>query len=222
MGILENFVAKDMMEQMVILEEIKEKDQKDAIPELFELLAEKKCDQATHEMIYHTLFDLMKGDEQAIISGIRHPSFRIQLLSIRRCRRSGLSAVIPALSDLLQASSDTEVIGEIIMTLGSYKEPGLIDTLKPYLLHEDASIQSWTMEALAGIETEKVRDILIDLINSDDDLENPDKECGVATILAVEHLAKIDDKEVRDFLLSKQDHPDPAFHRAIAQALEPS
>jgi hypothetical protein len=131
---LNNFAAKDMMEQMVILDEIKNSDQKEAIDELFELLAKKKCDQATHEMIYHTLFDLMNNDADAIIRGIKHPSFRIQLLSIRRSRNSQIASIIPELTNALTNNADLEIIGEIIMTLGSYKDnAALLDTLCPYL-----------------------------------------------------------------------------------------
>ncbi|MBI5558598.1 MAG: HEAT repeat domain-containing protein [Deltaproteobacteria bacterium] len=220
MGILEKFTEKDMIEQMAILEDTKEAGRKELIPELFELLAAKKCEQATHEMIYHTLFSLMKGDEERIKEGIRHSSYRVQLLSIRCCRKSGMVSVNPELLELLSESDDTAVIGEIIMTLGAFKDPALIDTLCPYLFHPDPTILSRTMEALTGIENEEVRDILIDLINSDENLDSPERECNLATIMAVEHLGRMHDEKSRNFLLSHRNHTDPVFRKAIDKALQ--
>ncbi|MFH1217796.1 MAG: HEAT repeat domain-containing protein [Pseudomonadota bacterium] len=216
---LEDFIQKDMMEQIALLDGIKEKGQKEAIPQLLQLLAEKKCEQATHEMIYHTLFSLMEGDTAAIKAGIRHPSHRVQLLSIRRCRKSHLAEAKDELIQTLRESSDTEMTGEIIMTLGSFKDPALIDTLCSFLFHPDPTILSWTMEALTGIETDEIRDILIDLIKGDENLELHNKDCALSTILAVEHLGRIQDRESRNFLLSLENHPNPHLRKAVAKEL---
>lgn len=220
MDALKNFTEKDMLEQMVILEEIKETGQKEAIPEMFELLAGKKCDQATHEMLYHTLFELMEGEEEAIKTGISHPSFRVKLLSIRRCRKSGLTSVVPLLIETLQTTTDTEITGEIIMALGSFKDPALINTLRPFLFHPEPSIVSWTMEALAGLEDDLIKEIMMDLIKDDEKLTDQDKECNLSTILAVQYLAKTNDPTCRDFLLANREHPDRAFRKAVKKALE--
>lgn len=216
---LENFTQKDMMEQMVLLDEIKEGGKKEAIPQLQQLLAEKKCEQATHEMIYHTLFSLLEDDPAAIKAGIRHPSHRVQLLSIRRCRKSGLIEAKQELIQTLRESADTEVIGEIIMTLGSFKDPSLIDTLCPYLFHPDPTILSWTMEALTGIEIEEIREILIDLVKGDDNFAAPDKDCALTTVLAVEHLGRMKDPEARKFLLSLENHPNSHLRKAVGRVL---
>jgi HEAT repeat protein len=219
MGVLERFTEKDMLEQMAILEDIKEAGKKELLPELFDLLAEKKCEQATHEMIYHTLSSLMQGDEEKIKEGIRHSSYRVQLLSIRCCRKAVTVSAMPELIELLSESDNTEVIGEIIMTLGTFKDPTLIDILCPYLFHPDPTILSWTMEALTGMENEEVRDILIDLINSDENLDSPEKECNLTTIMAVEHLGRMHDEKSMNFLHSHSNHPDPVFRKAIDKAL---
>ena len=220
MDALQGFTEKEMLEQMVILDDLKEGGKKEAIPALFELLAAKKCEQATHEMIYHTLFSLMKDEEGWIRAGIRHPSYRIQLLSIRRAMKSQTSSAIPELSELLRTSPDTEVIGAIIMALGSFKDPALIDILCPYLFHPDPTILSWAMEALTGIENADVREILFDLIKSDENLDVPDRQCNLTTMLAVEHLGRINDEASRNFLLAHSDHPHPALRKAIAKALQ--
>jgi HEAT repeat protein len=220
MDALKGFTDKDMLEQMVILDDIKEGGKKEAIPGLIDLLAAKKCEQATHEMIYHTLFSLMKDEEEWIRAGIRHPSYRIQLLSVRRAMKSGTRAAIPELSELLRASTDPEVIGAIIMALGSFKDPDMIDILCPYLFHPDPTVLSRTMEALAGIENTDVREILFDLINSDENLDIPDRPCNLTTILAVEHLGRINDEASRNFLQAHSQHPHPALRKAVAKALQ--
>ncbi|MFZ5764972.1 MAG: HEAT repeat domain-containing protein [Thermodesulfobacteriota bacterium] len=220
MNDLDNFTAKDMIEQMALLDDIAEKQRKEVVPELMRLLAEKKCEQATHEMIYHTLFSLMEDDAALIKAGIRHPSYRVQLLSIRRCRKSRLTSARDDLIEILRASSDNEVIGEIIMTLGSFHDPALIDTLCPYLFHPDPTVLSCTMTALTGIENEEIREILIDLINGDDNLASTDRECSLPTVLAVEHLARMEDPRSRTFLESLRHHPNHHLQKAIARELD--
>ncbi len=217
---LHNFEEKDMLEQIAILDDIKESGAKGAIPALFEIYAEKKCDQATHEMVYHTLFAIMDNDVDAIRAGLRHQSYRIQLLSIRRSRKSKLRAVIPDLQEALRTCTGPEVLGEIIMTLGSFEDPALTDTLCPFLFSTDPTVLVLAMEALMGIKSHEIQEILIDLIQGDDNLNNPEAGCDLATILAVEHLAKINDEKGRNFLLSHQDHPDKEFQKAVAKALQ--
>lgn len=220
--VLKNFTQKDILEQLDILDHINKAQQKETISDLFELLAGKKCQQATHEMIYHTLFSLMKDDEESIRKGILHPSFRVKLLSIRRCRKSKTASAVPELVQILETSDDMEVIGEIIVTLGSFKDPDLLPILRPYLFHTDPSVVSWAMEALSSMESHQFGQILRDLIQGDKTLYATDQECSLATILAVEHLAKLDDEVNRNFLLSYRKHPHPIFRNAVNKALNPS
>jgi hypothetical protein len=70
------------------------------------------------------------------------------------------------------------------------------------------------------MENEEVREILIDLIQGDDNLENPNHECSLATILAVEHLGQFNDERSNSFLLSQQNHQNPAFQTAIQKELD--
>ncbi|MCK5438250.1 MAG: hypothetical protein KAI90_09550, partial [Desulfobulbaceae bacterium] len=70
MSNLSDFLNKDMIEQITILDEIKEAGQTDVIPELSDLLANPTGDLAVDEMIYHTMFDMLDGQDDRIIAGL--------------------------------------------------------------------------------------------------------------------------------------------------------
>ncbi len=215
----DNFEKLDMIEQMTILEEIKETKDKQAIAPLIELYAAKKCDQATHEMLYHTIFSLMKGEAEALTAGLRHPAQRVKLLSIRRAKKPPVAEILPELLDLLSSDQDPEVLEETIRALGQYKDPSLLEELIPFLFHDNEALIAAAMSALVATGNEEVCAILIDLINGDENLDDPDKECHISTILAVKYLGRWPDHSAGEFLQSKLDHPDDAFRHAVEAAL---
>jgi HEAT repeat protein len=219
MDTLKDFDKRDMIEQMMILDEIKETKNKSAIPALLEMFAAKKCDQATHEMLYHTLFDLMIGDADALAMGLRHPAQRVKLLSIRRAKKPAVPAIIPRLMELLYRDQEPQILEETLRTLAAYNNENLLEELIPFLFHDNEVIIAAAMNALISTGNEEVGAILMDIINGDENLADPDKECQISTILAVKHLGNWPDEMAKEFLQAKVNHPDPAFRKAVAAAL---
>ncbi|MFA6498151.1 MAG: hypothetical protein WCV64_02315, partial [Desulfurivibrionaceae bacterium] len=156
MDLLKDFAQKDMIEQIICLDEIKESRLVEAIPALLNLYANPLGDQAVDEMVYHTLFDLLTGREQEIIAGLGHESEAVRLLCIRRAADGGSVELKDALVKLLGSASANEQISEIIRALISYKDAGLTEILLPYLKHEDYSVVAWAMRGLAGMHDLKV------------------------------------------------------------------
>jgi hypothetical protein len=148
MDLLKDFAQKDMIEQIVCLDEIKESKVVDAIPGLWNLYANPLGDQAVDEMIYHTLFELLAGREQEIVAGLEHDSAAVRLMCIRRAADGGSSVLKDALVKLLGSAPANELVAEVIRALGSYKDAGLTDILLPYLKHEDYSVVAWAMRDL--------------------------------------------------------------------------
>ncbi len=217
---LKDFEKLDMIEQMTILDDIKETKNKQAIPTLLELFAAKKCDQATYEMLYHTLFELLEGNTEALTLGLRQPEVWVKLLCIRRAKKPRVDAILPMLLKLLRRDQDPQILEETIRTLAVYNNNDLLEELIPFLFHVNELIIAAAMNALIATGNEEVGAILLDIINGDENLNDPTKECNISTILAVKHLGNWPDDMAREFLQSKIDHPDPAFRQAIETALK--
>jgi len=219
MDLLKDFARKDMIEQIVCLDEIKESRMVDAIPGLWDLYANPLGDQAVDEMVYHTLFDLLAGREQEIIAGLAHEAETVRLLCVRRAADGGSAALQDALVKLLGSVPANELIAEIIRALANYKDEGLTDILLPYLSHEDYSVIAWAMRALVGIHDLRVRDALMAMVTESREVQNVDVECDLRTALAVENIANFPDETTAGFLVGFVHHANPSFRRVVISAL---
>lgn len=219
MDLLKDFAQKDMIEQIVCLDEIKESRSVEAIPSLLNLYANPLGDQAVDEMVYHTLFDLLAGREQEIIAGVAHESEAVRLICIRRAADGGSSALKDALVKLLAAASGNELVSEIIRALGSYQDTGLTGILLPYLKHEDYSVVAWAMRGLTGIHDLKFRDALMVMVSESREVHNVDAGCDLRTALAVENIANFPDDTTAGFLIGFIHHANPSFRRVVISTL---
>lgn len=219
MDVLNGFSQKDMIEQISILDEIKEKSQVEAVPQLFELYATPVGDQAVDEMVYHTLFELLVGREADILAGLQHASPRVRLLCIRQAGATALAAARSALEERLQAGESAEIIGEVVRALGNFKDPSLLEVLVPYLRHDDSSVAAWTMQALVAIGGPASRDALRQMVETDDAQLGATDICDLATAMAIENLSRFVDEETIVFFVSRIHHPNPSFRRVVICAL---
>ncbi|HEX9714767.1 MAG TPA: HEAT repeat domain-containing protein [Desulfurivibrionaceae bacterium] len=219
MDLLKDFAQKDMIEQIICLDEIKESRLVEAIPALWNLYANPLGDQAVDEMVYHTLFDLLAGREQEIIAGLGHESEAVRLMCIRRAADGGSPALKAALVKLLATASGNELVSEVIRALGSYKDADLTEILLPYLKHDDYSVVAWAMRGLAGIHDLKVRDALMAMVSESREVHNVDAGCDLRTALAVENIANFPDETTADFLIGFIHHANPSFRRVVISTL---
>ncbi len=216
---LAGFTQKDMIEQIMILDEIKEKRQAEAIPALFDLYATPAADSAVDEMVYHTLFELLVGREAEILQGLRHQARRVRLLCIRQAGESASTGAKPVLLDMLKNEQDPEMAGEMIRSLGRFRTEDLIGALLPYLKHDDYSVAAWTMQALVGIGGAAARDALRESVATGAATLGAKDICELTTALAVENLAQLADDHVIAFLVGHIHHLNPSFRRVVINAL---
>lgn len=219
MDLLKDFKQKDMIEQISILDAIKENAKVEAVPELMEIYTHPVGDQAVDEMVYHTLFELLAGREQDIIAGLQHESEAVQLLCVRRIAEGASDAVLTPLLDLLRQKGDREIAAEIIRALRGFHNPELIDILFPFLQHGNYTVAAWAMRVLAGLHDIRVRDGLMELITASADAKGNSGGCDLRVALAVENLAGFDDDTTIDFLVGHIHHVNPAFRRVVITTL---
>jgi CheY-like chemotaxis protein len=219
MEFLKDFSSKDMIEQITLLDEIKERHQLEAIGPLFELHAHPLGDQAVDEMIYHCLFELLAGQEGQIITGLGNPAPAVQLLCVRRITDGDSDALKTALLQLLNATTSNEVIAETIRALVSFKDPALVDSLLPYLNHDDCTVVGGAMHGLTETKSPKVRAVLMDIVRRSEEIKKESMGCALLTALAVENLARFTDQETIDFLVGFIHHANPSFRRVVIDTL---
>lgn len=219
MDLLKDFAQKDMIEQIIILDEVKESKRLELLPDLLSFYANPLGDHAVDEMIYHTLFDLLEGQEQKIISGLTNSSRPVQILCVRRAADGGSETMKAALVSLLDGVEDKELISEIIRALAHFKDPALIDLFLSYIQHDDYAIVAWAMKGLARIHDPKARDVIMDLVSSSQDAQDAEAGCDLRTALAIENVADFGDEQSVEFLIKYIHNPNPSFRRVIITSL---
>ncbi|MEW6593541.1 MAG: HEAT repeat domain-containing protein [Thermodesulfobacteriota bacterium] len=219
MDALKDFRAKDMIEQITLLDQIRETGDTAAVPALFDLYAHPVGDQAVDEMVYHALFDLLGGQYDRIQEGMNHGSPEVQLLCVRRATEEKADSLKAPLVALLGATESVELAGEIIRALAQYKDATLVDTLLPFLRHDDYTVVAWALRALTNIHSPAVRDILVRLIDNSDEVKGTAMGCDLRTALLVEGVAGFTDAATVDYLIGHIHHGNPSFRRVVLSAL---
>ncbi len=219
MDSLKDFRAKDMIEQITLLDQIREAGETAAIPALFDLYANPIGDQAVDEMIYHALFGLLAGQHARIEEGLAHGSPAVQLLCVRRAGEEKAEALKDPLVALLGKTASVELAGEILRALAQYKDASLIDTLLPFLRHDDYTVVAWALRALTNIHTPAVRDLLIERIDNSAEVKGAAMGCDLRTALMVEGVAGFTDSATVDYLIGHIHHGNPSFRRVVLAAL---
>ncbi len=148
MDILADFLDKGMIEQITLLEEIKEAHQVTAIDSLLELYCNRAIDRAVHEMIYHALYDLLADQEDTLLTCLHHPSAAVRLLCLRRAGDSQFRSALPILRELLQGTDDPRLMVELLRALGNYNDPALKELVAGYLDSDDFMVAAEAEEVL--------------------------------------------------------------------------
>lgn len=145
---LRGFNDKDMIEQIVLLDEIKQAGRIDLLPDLMDLYASPHADQAVEEVIYHTLFTILAKAPDAVIAGLRHASERVRLVAVHRAGDDQLRAALPILVEQLQMTTNPESLAAIIKALGQFHDPALTGLITPFVTHTDDTVAAFARQAL--------------------------------------------------------------------------
>lgn len=216
---LKDFGSKDTIEQIITLDMIRESGEVEALPDLLELLANPIGDNAVDEMVYHATCELLHNREADLIGGLRHASATVRLLCIRQAGDDLLPATLPVLVELLQGEGDTQMLAELLHTLAKFKAPSLVDTLIPFLGHDDEAVAGLAMEALAATGDAKAKEALLSLVKANIDAITASGRCDLRTAMVLNSLAAFRDEEVNAFLISHIHHPTPSFRKVVITSL---
>ncbi|MCB2183231.1 MAG: response regulator [Desulfobulbaceae bacterium] len=215
MDTLQNFQDKNMIEQIMILDEIRESGQGQAISALFDIYSSPLPDTAVDEMVYHALISLLRDDHAQILAGFNHEALRVKLLCIKAAGENGVSAALDPLKKMLEScSGDIEFLTEVVRALSRLDDPALFDVLLPYMKHEDATVAGLAMEK-ASNSGEPGRDSLCDYITSA--CATGDNVLGIG--LALTKLGKFTDEKAISFLTSHIHNENPTIRKIVHEQL---
>ena len=216
---LKDFARQDMVQQIMLLEEIKDSRELEMIPELMAIYAKPVLDQAVDEILYHNLFELLAGQTGEIASALGGDSPRLQTLAVRRAGEDGQAEVLPSLTTLLHQTTDPEMISEIVRAMGGFRDPSLTGILLPYLPHEDEAVAAWTMNSLVALGDPVGRVALESMMTEGAKSVRSSGICDLKTAQAIGSIARYADEQAARFLIVHIHHPTPSFRRVVANAL---
>ena len=217
---LKDFARQDMIQQIMLLEEIKEAREFEAIPELMALYAEPGLlDQAVDEMLYHNLFELLAGQAGAVAVALSGGSLRVQTLAVRRAGEDGQAEVLPALTALLQQTTDPEMTSEIVRALGGFQSGGLTGILLPYLLHDNDAVAAWAMNSVVALNDPAGRVALETMVSERAEAVKASGVCDLKTAQAIGSIARYGDEQAARSLSVHIHHETAALRRVVTNAL---
>lgn len=215
MDTLQNFKEKNMIEQIMILDEIREGDQVQDISVLFDIYSSPLPDKAVDEMVYHTLISLLQNEHGQILAGFDHAAQRVKLLCIKAAGEYCVSGALDPLKVLLESSSaDIELLTEVVQALSRLDDPSLFDLLLPFMKHDDATIAGLAMKK-ASYSGEPGRDALCDYITSASDAG--ENILGIG--LALTRLGSFTDEKTISFLTSHIHNENPTIRKIVHEQL---
>lgn len=145
---LQGFSDKDTIDQIVLLDTIKDSGRIDLLPDLMDLYATPHPDQAVEEIVYYSLVTLLRQAPEAILRGLRHPSQRVRLVAIQCGGEEQIAAAFPVLVEQLQAEVSPEFLGAIILALSHFHDPTLPALIAPFVHHPDDTVAAYARQAL--------------------------------------------------------------------------
>lgn len=215
----QDFTGKDMIEQIGILEDIRQGRDIASLPALLHLYAEPLCDKAVDEMIYYTIARLLDADTELILGALSQTSPRIKMLAVRKVHEKPFPEAREVLAGMLQSEKDSQLLGEILRALGKYGDEALVDELLPFLEHDDYVVVGWTIEALVCHASPRVGAALLDLAVRHVDEVSDAMDCDLRLAMLIENLGKFPDDAVIAFLVDHIHHPNPTLRRLILSSL---
>jgi hypothetical protein len=184
---LRDFSAKDMIEQIVLLDEIKESGRTDLLPELMALYATPQHDQAVDEIIYHTLFALLAQDHEAVKAGLRHPAERVRLVAVRRAGEDLVPGALTILVEQLQTPMAPETLASTIKAVSQYGVPALTELIVPFIDHDDEAVAASAMHGLVALHGASGREALLALLDKN----------GASALKRAQALSCLAEKEMK-------------------------
>ncbi len=219
MSLLDGFRDMDMIEQIVVLEKVREEGGHDEVVDLMALYEAGAGDDAVDEMVYHALYDLLEKDEDEVIRGIAGASSRVRELCLRRVAAGGFAAAVDPLLLMLADVSEPELVVEGLRALKPYVNAAVADAVMSWLTHADDGVAGMAMEVLAASGRGDVLEKIIARVRESGAMGDPNAPCDLRLALSISAIAAFDTDAAVEFMVDNIHHSNPMLRRLIISSL---
>ncbi|MFH1077324.1 MAG: response regulator [Pseudomonadota bacterium] len=218
MDILNNFLSKDLTDQMSILNEIECQSRKDAIPGLLNLYENPGVDTVIDYMIEQTLMAVLVNCDKEVISGLKSSNTRTNRLAVQIAGQNRLASAVKTIEEMAADETKSEILMDVISALASIKAPGSLSVFRRHINNQQELVSALCIEMVALYNDMESVDRLCGIV-AEADLDPRPELCNLRVAKAIESLGVLKNEKAVVFLASKIHHKDPTARRLIQKTL---
>lgn len=215
---LKNFSKKDMVEQITVLEEIKNEKPPEAIPVLMRLCRDDSDMDSIQLIIRDTLRTLLSENEEKAVEGLLSDNMDVQRLCIQICGQNRFKSSISVFQGLADSQQDEVLLFDTLSALSSFGASESVEIFRRYISHPISTISALCIEMVGkcgDVESIEALGAVVDTAESDELYE----ACDISTVNAIEALGSMDHESAISFLVSSIHHRNATARRLIQQEL---
>ncbi|THB67699.1 MAG: response regulator [Desulfovibrio sp.] len=216
MQALANFRSMELMAQAALLDDIKQQKKAEAVPALFEFLADPLPDQAVNTMIRSCLRSLLLADTTRILEGLKHAHPLVRRFCSPLAGEAGLDEASGPLMDLAEKEADPEGLLIFLTALATLRCHESQPLFHANLQHPDPYVSALCMEMAGVLQDQSAIPALAQALTS---LDASGTACDFPAWKAIDGLAALGGDECLAILAGHIHHPNPTARRIIHDAL---
>jgi CheY-like chemotaxis protein len=218
MADLSGFRDLDYMEQVMLLKEITESKDPEALDGLLDLQANPVGDSAVDYMATMALHAVLSANEDKTVDGLASDDPRIRDLCIKACGEHGFASAAEPLVDMAEEETDPDVLFDILTALYRIGDPSALDVFRQRLRDPEPFLASVSLDAVARHQDEASLETLQDIVRDSEEGEGY-LECDVTTWKAITALGAIGNEEALSFLSTYLHHKNPTARRIVTDTI---
>ncbi|MFW5836471.1 MAG: HEAT repeat domain-containing protein [Desulfovibrionaceae bacterium] len=218
MADLSAFRDLDYMEQVMLLKEITDSKDSEALEGLLDLQAEPIGDTAVDYMVTTALHAVLSANEDKAVEGLSSPDPKVRDLCIKACVEHGFTGAATTLAEMAEEEEDEDVAFDILTALSRLKDPDTLDVFRKRLHDDDPFIASLCLDVVAEHKDEASMEDFKEIVRESEEDENY-LQCDITTWKAVNALGAIGTDDALAFLATYLHHKNPTARRIITDTL---
>ncbi|MBI5015732.1 MAG: response regulator [Deltaproteobacteria bacterium] len=213
-----DFAKKNLVEQIVALDELEKAGRAEVIPDLLELYRGGNLDDVVCGALFDTLRALLPRSETDTVAGLASEDPRIQRMCAQTAGRCEFRTAVPTLVALASSDPDTSLLGEFLSTLSQLGAAEAVPLSLRYLRHPDPVVSATAIEMVGKHKDPACVGELYAMVR-EAEADERYEICDLSTQKAIEAIGYLGTAEAVSFLVSKIHHRNPMVRRLIHDEL---
>jgi len=217
MGRLDDFEAKDFIDQISFLGELVQQKEVDSIPELIALMDKISKFEAVWLVLRDTLKSLLSESAEHTVSYLSSDNSEIRKICIEIAGQNRMtSAIEPLKAIALKASErrDNVALFDAVNALSQIGPEESAEIFRAFMDHEDSVVSSKCIEALGELNDSSSFDRLCDIVD-EAETDIGSGQCDIPTASAIRALGNYRGRDSIEFFVARLHHRNPGVRRLI-------